>query len=99
MNNARNSNCVDWRFVLAPFMRCLIPPFDIRLVCIAPCHFLDRVIGTLVHHIPGGTILVAQGVLQGDVACRICTLVKGDMIVLVVLVELPESRTDWTVKS
>lgn len=92
MNNTGDSNGVDCWFRLDPAMSCLIPPIDTRLVFIAACHFLDSIVGCRIHHVPTGIILVAQRVLQGDVASRVSAFVESDMILGVLLTELPKSR-------
>jgi len=94
MNNTRDSNGVDCWFRLNPAVTCLIPPVDTRLVFIAACHFFDSIVGCRVHDVPSGIILVAQGVLQGDVASRVSAFIESDMILGVLLVELAESRAD-----
>lgn len=94
VNNTRDSNGVDCRFLLDPAVSCLIPPFDARLVLIAARHLYDGIVGCRVHHLPAGFILVGQGVLQGDVASRVGAFVETDIILGVLLGKLAKSRAD-----
>lgn len=94
MDNTRDADTVDFWPRLDPAMSCLIPPFNARLVFIATCPLYNSIEGRLIHHVPRGTIVVAQGVLQGDVASRVSAFVESNMILGVLFAELCKSRAD-----